>query len=122
MKWVSLGIGILVTVIVFIVVPLAITVTVPGEAPNGTVWTNEQYHVIGDKYEWGAACPPDGVCHDGDYQYLGDGPGYSPFFQMLKVFALIGFLSFVAFITLLYMRGPYEPEQDELFERWDGRQ
>jgi hypothetical protein len=45
-----------------------------------------------------------------------------PFFGMLKFVAVVVALSIVGTLICIAMRGPYEPERDEMFDRWDGRQ
>ena len=89
--------------VIVVIVPLLLFGLFPGNVlPEDTVWTNEQYHAMGDKNGWGAACPPDGVCHQ-----LDDGP--SPFYGFLKVLGIIAVLGTIA-LAIVYAMAPARPE------------
>jgi hypothetical protein len=91
---INIGIVIAVVFVVVVITPLITYSIDPGVLPDNHIWINKQYHQLGD----------------------GGGPG-TGFWYVLGIAALvtIGMLIWIL-IT------PYEPDEYELFDRWDGRQ
>jgi hypothetical protein len=99
---INIGIVIAVVFIVVVVMPYAIydMYSSTPVIPNDSRWNNYTEHVyVSPQLE-----EP------------------SPFFGMLKMLVVVGFLAGVGTLICIALRGPYEPKQDELFDRWDGRQ
>jgi hypothetical protein len=108
----SWALGFLMGLVIVVMVPLILVFAFPMPEINNTQWTNEQYHIINDKYEWGGSCPPDGVCRASDGSELG-----TAFWYVLGICVLVT----IGMLIWIYIAPEPVTDNNELFERYDGR-